>query len=167
MLRAGRRPLLQYPEEALHASLSNARSLGLAFRDRVSGRIIAYAIGSPLENYDEDGVRDDPQFGENQTFYLQAMSTLPSVRNQTEIANHVLDQVRARATAAGFEHIATLIEERLRDGGPGWMRQAQMLRRVENYLGSGLPFVYVESPLGGGAPGGPMTGPGATHGEGG
>ena len=49
VLRAGRRPLLQYPIETLEATVSNPRSIAVALRDRVSGRIVAYALGSPIE----------------------------------------------------------------------------------------------------------------------
>src|SRR5439155_5989196 len=52
VLRSGRRPLLQYPPETLEATVSNARAIAIALRDRVSGRIVAYALGSPLENHD-------------------------------------------------------------------------------------------------------------------
>ena len=39
------------------------------------------ALGSALENHDEEGVSSDPHFGENNTFYLHAMTTLPTVQN--------------------------------------------------------------------------------------
>ena len=77
VLRAGRRPLLQFPLETLEATMANPRAIGIALRDRVSGRIVGYALGSALENHDEEGVSSDPHFGENNTFYLQAMATLP------------------------------------------------------------------------------------------
>ena len=63
----------------------------MALRDGVCGRIVAYALGSALENHDEEGVGSDPRFGENNTFYLQAMATLPSVQNQVEIENKLLE----------------------------------------------------------------------------
>lgn len=148
VMRAGRRPLLQYPVEALEASIANARSTGIALRDRVSGRVIAYAMGSPLENYDEEGVRDDPHYGENQTFYLHATATLPSVRNQDEVENHLLDLLRVRVSAMGFEHLSALIEDRLRETGPAWLHEAQVLRTIANYLRSGRRFVYVQAELG-------------------
>src|SRR5262249_33651451 len=56
VLRAGQRPLLQYPVETLEATMGNPRAIGLAVRDRVSGRVVAYALGSALENHDEEGV---------------------------------------------------------------------------------------------------------------
>ena len=49
-----------------------------------------YALGSALENYDEEGIALDPRFGENDTFYLQAMATLPTVQNAVEIENYLL-----------------------------------------------------------------------------
>ena len=33
--------------------------------------------GSPLENHEEEGVRDDPHYGEHQTLYLLAMAVDP------------------------------------------------------------------------------------------
>jgi hypothetical protein len=51
-------------------------SIGIALRDRVSSRFVAYALGSPLEDHDEEGIHADPHFGENNTFYLQAMATV-------------------------------------------------------------------------------------------
>jgi 4-aminobutyrate aminotransferase-like enzyme len=147
VLKAGRRPLLQYPVETLEATIANARAQGIALKDRVSGKIVAYALGSPLENHDEEGVRADPRHGENNTFYLQAMATLPSVRNQSEVENHLLNVLRGKIAAAGFEHLSTLIEDRLKAAGPSWIREASILRRVDNYLRSGVPFVYLNAPV--------------------
>jgi 4-aminobutyrate aminotransferase-like enzyme len=144
----GRRPLLQYPEETLRATLSSARSCGVALRDRVSGRLIAYAMGSPLENHDELGVRDDPRHGEHDTFYLQAMAVSPRMRNQAEIEAVVLDELRARVRRLGFEAISSLIEARLLETGPGWIRTATVLETVDDYLQSGIRFVYLQAAAG-------------------
>jgi hypothetical protein len=148
VLTAGRRPLLQYPPEALEGSIANARSAGIALRDRVSGRVIAYAIGGPLESYDEEGVRDDPHHGDGTTFYLQATATLPGVKNAVEVENHLLDLLRAKVAAAGFEWLSTLIEASAKEAGPAWLREAAVLRKIENYLRSGITFVYAQAPLG-------------------
>lgn len=147
VLRAGRRPLLQYPLETLETTMANHRAIGVAVRDRVSGRVVAYALGSALENHDEEGVSSDPRFGENDTFYLQAIATLPSVQNDVEITNLLLDTIRGRAAAAGFAYVSTLIEERTREVGPAWLRDAAVLVRIENYLGSGIPFAYTQAVL--------------------
>src|SRR5207247_1277309 len=56
VLRAGRRPLLQFPAEMLEATVGNAGAIGVALRDCVSQRIVAYALGSALESHDEEGV---------------------------------------------------------------------------------------------------------------
>jgi hypothetical protein len=141
VLRAGPRPLLQYACEALEGSLVHARSVGLALHDPISNRLIAYAIGGPLEYYDEEGVQDDPHFGEHNTYYLQAMAVLPSLKNQEEIENHLLELLRARVATAGYQWLAGLIEERMVKAGPKWMH-AEPLRTVDNYLRSGLTFVY-------------------------
>jgi hypothetical protein len=145
VLRAGRRPLLQYPAETLEATLSSSRAIGVALRDQVSGRIVAYALGSPLENHDEEGVGEDPHFGEGNTFYLQAMAMLPSVQNQSEIENQLLEIVMARVREAGFEFLSTLIEDRVRSTGPAWLQEAPVLNRIDNYLRSGIRFAYVQA----------------------
>ncbi len=113
----------------------------------MSGRVVGYALGSALENHDEEGVASDPHFGENNTFYLQAMAALPTVQNAVELENCLLDALRDRAIAAGFEFLSTLIEERIRDTGPVWLREAAVLERIDNYLRSGLAFVYLQAPL--------------------
>jgi 4-aminobutyrate aminotransferase/(S)-3-amino-2-methylpropionate transaminase len=145
VLRAGRRPLLQYPAETLEATLSNPRALGLALR--FSGRIIAYALGSPLEEHDEEGVHDDPHYGEHQTFYLLAMAIHPSVENAAEIECRLLELLRARAISHGYLRLSALIEERWRESGPAWLRSADVLHVVDNYLRSGFRFVYVQAAI--------------------
>ena len=144
VLRAGRRPLLQFPLETLEATASNVRAIGIALRDRVSSRFVAYALGSSLEDHDEEGVHADPHFGENNTFYLQAMATSPTVQNDIELESYLLDTMRTRAIEAGFEFLSTLIEERLRDTSPSWFRDATVLNRIENYLHSGTSFAYLQ-----------------------
>jgi L-lysine 6-transaminase len=147
VMRAGHRPLLQFPLETLEATIANARAIGIALRDRVSGRLVGYALGSALENHDEEGVALDPRFGENNTFYLQAMATLPSVQNAVALENHLLDALRERAIAAGFEFVSTLIEQRFRETGPGWFRNAVVLEEIDNYLRSGTRFAYLQAAL--------------------
>ena len=146
-LRAGRRPLLQYPIDTLEATVANPRAVGIALRDRVSGRCVGYALGSALENHDEEGVGSDPRFGENNTFYLQAMATVPSAQNSSEIENHLLELLRERAIASGFEFLSTLIEDRLRETGPAWFRGAATLEQIDNYLRSGSRFAYLHVAL--------------------
>ena len=145
VLRAGRRPLLQFPLETLEATMSNPGAIGIALRDRVSGRFVGYALGSALENHDEEGIGLDPRVGENNTFYLQAMATLPTVQNAVELENHLLESLRERATAAGFEFLSALIEDRLRDTGPAWFRGAAILERIDNYLSSAPGTHVVQS----------------------
>jgi len=155
VLRAGRRPLLQFPLEVLETTAANARAIGIGLRDRVSSRFVAYALGSALEDHDEEGTHADPHFGEHNTFYLQAMATSPTVQNEIEIENYLLDWLRRRALNDGFEFLSTLIEERLRDTGPAWLRDAAMLNRIDNYLQSGMSFAYLQVALP------PATGPDA------
>jgi L-lysine 6-transaminase len=147
VLRAGRRPLLQFPIETLEATMANPGAIGIALRDRVSGRIVAYALGSELENHNEEGVTSDPHFGDNNTYFLQAMATLPTVQNASALENLLLDTLRERAIAGGFEFLSTLVEARLLETGPGWFTGAAVLERVENYLRSGITFVYLQAPL--------------------
>jgi 4-aminobutyrate aminotransferase/(S)-3-amino-2-methylpropionate transaminase len=149
VLRAGRRPLLQYPVETIEGTLSNPRALGLALR--FSGRIIAYAVGSPLEEHDEEGAHDDPHYGEHQTFYLLAMAVDPSVQNAAEIEHLLLELLRARAVKQGYLRLSALIEERSRESGPPWLRSAEVLRVLDNYLRSGLRFVYLQAVIAEGA----------------
>jgi ribosomal protein S18 acetylase RimI-like enzyme len=135
--------LLQFPVEAIEGTLGNPRAVGIAIR--FSSRIVGYAVGSPLENYGEEGVHDDPYFGEHQTFYLQAMAVHPSIQNATEIEHHLLDVLRARVIAQGYQHLSMLVEERVHQNGPAWLRSADVLRIVDNYLQSGQRFVYVQA----------------------
>jgi 4-aminobutyrate aminotransferase-like enzyme len=144
VLRSGRRPLLQYPLETLEATSGNPGAIGIALRDRVSGRVVSFALGSALENHDEEGVSEDPHFGENNTFYLQAVATLPTVQNAVELENRLLDLVRERAMAKGFEFLSTLIEDRVSETGPAWLRGAAILERIDNYLRSGSGFAYLQ-----------------------
>jgi 4-aminobutyrate aminotransferase/(S)-3-amino-2-methylpropionate transaminase len=145
VLKAGRRPLLQYPAETLETTLSSPRACGVALRDRVSQRVVAYALGSPLENHDEVGVRDDPRHGEHDTFYLQAMAVSPRVRNRPEIETVVLDALRARVKELGYARISSLIEARMQETGPDWIRAAAVLEVVDDYLHSGVRFVYLQA----------------------
>ena len=147
VLRTGRRPLLQFPVETLEATMSNPRAIGVALRDRVSGRVVGYALGSALENHDDEGVSADPHLGEETVFYLQAMATLPIVQNDVEIENLLLDTLRDRLLDGGFEYLSTLIEERVRDTAPPWLRSAVVLERIENYLRSGVTFAYLQTSL--------------------
>jgi hypothetical protein len=147
LLRSGPRPLLQFPLDILEATMSNARAIGVALRDRVSARLVGYALGSALENHDEEGVSSDPHFGENNVFYLQAMATLPMVQNEVAVENLLLDTLRDRMLAAGFEYLSTLIEERIRETAPDWLRRAVTLDRIDNYLRSGVTFAYLQTAL--------------------
>jgi hypothetical protein len=83
------------------------------------------------------------------TFYLQAMAILPSVKNQREVERHLLELVRGRAAAAGFEYLSTLIEDETRAAGPAWLASGRVLKVMENYLRSGVRFVYVRARING------------------
>jgi hypothetical protein len=147
VLRAGRRPLIQYPLEALETTIHHARSAGVALYDRFAGRLVAYVVGAPLENYDEDGVIDDPHYGENNVFYMQAFAALPSVRNRVEVMNHALERLRVKITELGYSYLSALVEAQLLEVGPDRMRQATVLKTIDNYLKSGIRFVYLQMEL--------------------
>jgi hypothetical protein len=140
-------PLLKYPSETLEATLKNPRAIGIGVRDRVSGRLVGYALGSALEDHDEEGISSDPRVGENDTFYLQALVVPPSVQNATELENFLLDTLRPRAVAAGYEFISTLIESRVLETAPDWFKAAVTHETLDNYLGSGATFAYLQAPL--------------------
>jgi 4-aminobutyrate aminotransferase-like enzyme len=140
-------PLLKYPAETLEATVKNTKPVGIALRDKVSGRLVGYALGSALEDHDEEGISSDPRAGENDTFYLQAITVSPSAQNAVELENCLLDAVRARALAAGYAYFSTLIDARSKDTGPAWLQGAAELERIENYLGSGTKFLYLQAPL--------------------
>jgi 4-aminobutyrate aminotransferase-like enzyme len=140
-------PLLKYPAETLEATIKNPRSIGLALRDKVSGRLVGYALGSPLEDHDEEGISSDPRVGENDTFYLQAFTVSPSAQNVTELENRLLDCLKERAVASSFEYLSTLVEASSLATSTPWLRDATVLERIDNYLGSGTSFVYVQALL--------------------
>ena len=52
-----------------------------------------------------------------------------------------------RALAAGFEYISALIEERIHETGPSWFHEAPIFQTIDNYLRSGIRFVYVQAAL--------------------
>jgi len=139
--------LLKYPAETLEATIKNPRSIGLALRDKVSGRLVGYALGSPVEDHDEEGISSDPRVGENDTFYLQAITVTPSAQNATELENHLLDSVKERAVTMGFQYLSALVEASSLTTSTPWLRDAAVLERIENYLGSGTSFVYVQASL--------------------
>jgi 4-aminobutyrate aminotransferase-like enzyme len=140
-------PLLRYPAETLEATIKNPRSIGFALRDRVSGRLVGYALGSAIEDHDEEGITSDPRVGENDTFYLQALTASPSAQNATELENKLLDCVKDRAVSMGYSYLSTLVEATSLETSTPWLRDATVLERIENYLGSGTSFVYVQAGL--------------------
>src|SRR5262245_51515905 len=70
---------LTRPKASQHCpsvSKASARSkaFGYSARVRVSRRFLGYALGSALENHDEEGVSSDPRFGENKNSIALAMA---------------------------------------------------------------------------------------------
>ena len=64
-----------------------------------------------------------------------------------DLENHLLESVRERAVADGFAFLSTLIEDRVRADGPPWLAGAAVLERIENYLRTGIDFVYLQAPI--------------------
>ena len=75
------------------------------------------------------------------------MATLPSVQNSVELENELLDALRERAIAAGFEYPVDAHRGARAGDGPEWLRGAAVLERVDNYLRSGSAYVYVQADL--------------------
>ncbi len=118
--RAGRRP--SRPTTAAAVSARDARSDDGATRApsaspcAIASRDASSATRSAARSRitTRRASASDPHFGENNTFYLQAMATSPTVQNSVDLENYLLDSLRERAIAAGFEFLSTLIEDRLR-----------------------------------------------------
>ena len=75
------------------------------------------------------------------------MALLPTVQNAVELENHLLESLQTRVKAAGFEFLSTLIEDRLRETAPVWLKEASVLLQIDNYLGSGTRFAYLQAML--------------------
>jgi hypothetical protein len=116
-------------------------------RDRVSARFVGYALGSALENHDEEGVGSDPRFGENNTSTCTRWPCCRRYRTPSRSRTICWKSCGQRALAAGFEFLSTLIEDRLRETGPAWFRSAAILEQIDNYLGSGSRFAYLQAAL--------------------
>ena len=79
---------------------------------------------------------------------VQALTVPLSAQNATELENYLLDAVRERAIAAGYAYLSTLTEASAKETGPMWIQEATVLERIENYLGSGAKFFYLQAVLG-------------------
>jgi hypothetical protein len=83
VLRAGRRPMLQFPIEMLAGTLTNPERSARRFSTASPGGSSPTRSAAPSRDHDEEGVSSDPRLGENTTYYLQAMATLPSVKTRS------------------------------------------------------------------------------------
>ena len=145
---SGRRPLLQFPLETLEATVANARAIGVALRDRVSGRIVGYALGSALENHDEEGVSRGSALRREQHVLPAGDGHAADGAERRSSSRTTCWSRCARArSAAGFEFLSTLIEDRVRETGPAWFQGATVLQRIDNYLRSGSGFAYLQVAL--------------------
>ena len=103
--------------------------VGAGDQDLPGEELGGHAIGSPLENHDELGVRDDPNYGDNNAIHLRAVAISPQPRNQAEVEGLVLDAIRARAKWLGFASLSSLIESHVVEAGPAWLRTTAACRR--------------------------------------
>jgi hypothetical protein len=69
----------------------------------------------------------------------------PLLQYPVETIETTLANPRARVIGHGYQCFSALIEERFHETGPAWLRAAEVLRVVENYLRSGLRFVYLHT----------------------
>ena len=69
------------------------------------------------------------------------------MQNDVELTNVLLEALRLKAIAAGFGFLSTLIEDHVRETGPPWLRNAAVLAHIDNYLGSGIAFDYLQTAL--------------------
>src|SRR5437867_3478167 len=141
LLKAGERSVRLYPRyDTEPSAIDEALAiLRLAVEDLVGGRAagdvapaVKVRVGTlaiALDTHDEEGVSSDPRFGENDAFYLQALAILPTVQNEVELEQHLLDALRDRLVAAGYLFLSTLIEERILDTGPEWLRRGAVLQK--------------------------------------
>ncbi len=137
---------LRLPIEGLEKTMDERGAIGMVLHDKVSGRCLGYALGSPLEGHDEEGVHEDPGFGQENTFYLHAMAVLPSALNRSELEDFLVRGIHERAGKSGFQFISTLIEREVFERVSIWRDRGEVLRTFPDYLGH--PFVYFRLALG-------------------
>jgi hypothetical protein len=77
----------------------------------------------------------------------------PQLKNQDEVEGLMLDAFRARAEWAGFAALSMLIEARVVEAGPAWLRSASVVETADDYLRSGVRVVYLRARLAGSAAG--------------
>ena len=123
VLRAGRRPLLQFPLETLEATMANPRAIGIALRDRVSGRIVGYALGSALRTTTREGASAPTHTAAHNTFFLQALATQPGNRAQPPPTSRTICWRRSRDRA-----VATASSSLGHDRGPRAAERAAVVR---------------------------------------
>ena len=70
-----------------------------------------------------------------------------ATKNQAEVEGLALDAFRARSEWLGYAWLSTLIEARYVETGPAWMKAATVTETIDNYMHSGVPFVYLRSSL--------------------
>ena len=75
------------------------------------------------------------------------MATLPTVQNARRAREPSAGGAPTAGGRRGFEFLSTLIEDRVRQDGPPWLASAPVLERIENYLRSGIEFVYLQAVL--------------------
>ena len=148
VLRAGGRPLLQFPLETLEATIANPRAIGIAARDRVSGRFVGYAARQRARE-PRRGRRQLGSALRREQHVLSAGDGHAADGAERRRARELSAgcAARARDLPPGSSILSTLIEDRMLETGPAWLREAAILERIDNYLRSGFRFVYLQAAL--------------------
>ncbi len=142
-------PLLKYPAGHARGDAEEpARHRDRRCAIACSGRLVGYALGSAIEDHDEEGISSDPRVGENDTFYLQALVVPPSVaerRRTRELpAGH---PAPAGDRRPGSSICRRSSKSRVCETAPDWFKAGVTLETLDNYLGSGATFNYLQAPL--------------------
>jgi len=129
--------------------MASPGAIGIALRDRVSGRIVGYALASPLEKTTTRKASCPIPFRPITTPLFYSTGDAPHRAEHGGTRAVAAGGLAPASLAAGFEFLSTLIEARVLETGPKWLADATILERVENYLRSGIAFVYVQVALAG------------------
>lgn len=146
-----RAPLLRYSHASLMRTVQMANSACCIARDRATGELIGYALGSPLEHHDEMGTRLDVNLLKHNTFFIQHSVVSPCVTNIFDVSRALFDRLFERVSAirsSRFEYMSALLDYEVVTQGSSWMSTAKVWFLIPNYCMSGQSFAYVSAPLG-------------------
>jgi ribosomal protein S18 acetylase RimI-like enzyme len=109
---------------------------------KVKGTIVGYAAGAKLENFGEvPGVKQDPHFDLEDTFYLESMAVLSEYQGKG-IGKHLFSSIALRTRKNGFQYIAGHMKEGFAERWRG-----VPLAQFDNYYGTGETFEYFRREL--------------------